>query len=88
MVVGARGGSYLPGAPRHPVEHHTRYLSDFFQGHFSVPAPTVIVTEWANSLVDPSLAGRRSDHEQSLRDALEAARASAREHGRALGAAS
>ena len=87
VVVGARGGTYLAGTPREPVEHHTRYLADFFRGHFSVPATTVVVAELANSLVDPALAHLKPTHESSLEAAITAARQSARAHGAALAVA-
>jgi FMN-dependent NADH-azoreductase len=86
VVVAARGGNYLPGMPRHPFDHHARYLSDFFQGHYNVPAPQVITVEWANSRVDPALADQRSAHDESVRAALEAAQASGLAHGSAVGA--
>jgi FMN-dependent NADH-azoreductase len=56
------------------MEHHLRYLSDFIQGHYSVPAPATIVAELSNARVDPALARFRTAHELSLAGALEAVR--------------
>jgi FMN-dependent NADH-azoreductase len=72
VVAYARGGSYLPGAPREPYDHHVRYLRDFFAGHYAIPASDihVIGAELTNSLVDPGLAERRPQHEASLAEAL------------------
>jgi FMN-dependent NADH-azoreductase len=66
VVVCARGGTYLPGTPRAPVEHATTYLRDFFDGHFAVTDVDVVAAELVNSLVDPLLADRRGEHEASL----------------------
>ncbi|MEV0087281.1 NAD(P)H-dependent oxidoreductase [Saccharopolyspora sp. NPDC050642] len=55
VVVNARGGSYLPGTPREPVDHQERYLRDFFAGHFSVDDVTFINSELTNALVDPRI---------------------------------
>ncbi|TQM39120.1 FMN-dependent NADH-azoreductase [Pseudonocardia cypriaca] len=66
VVVCARGGTYLPGTPRAPVEHATTYLRDFFDGHFAVTDVDVVAAELVNSLVDPLLADRRGEHDASL----------------------
>lgn len=39
-----------------------RYLSDFVQGHFGVPAPATITIDLSNSLVDPLLADAHERH--------------------------
>jgi FMN-dependent NADH-azoreductase len=70
VVVGARGGTYLPGTPRAPYDHEERYLRDFFAGHFAVEDVTFVHAELTNALVDPRLADRLGDHEASLADAL------------------
>ncbi|MFD8497252.1 FMN-dependent NADH-azoreductase [Amycolatopsis sp. NPDC059657] len=57
VVVGARGGSYAPGTPRAPFDHHERYLRDFFAGHYDVEDVTFLNAELTNALVDPRLAG-------------------------------
>ena len=74
VIVAARGGSYVPGSPRQGVEHQTRYLSDFVQGHFSVAEPEIVAVDLANARVDPLLAAHRRAHEESLAEALERAR--------------
>jgi FMN-dependent NADH-azoreductase len=75
VIVAARGGSYGPGSAKERVEHQTSYLSDFVQGHFSVAAPVIVAVDLANARVDPLLVHHRSDHEASLEDAFEQARA-------------
>ncbi|GAA2060506.1 NAD(P)H-dependent oxidoreductase [Catenulispora yoronensis] len=72
VIAYARGGSYLPGAPREPYEYQVRYLLDFFAGHYAIPAADVHVVgaELTNALVDPGLAARRPQHEDSLARAL------------------
>lgn len=72
VIAYARGGSYVPGAPREPFEYQVRYLRDFFAGHYAVAADDVHVigAELTNSLVDPALADRRAQHEASLAQAL------------------
>lgn len=84
VIAYARGGSYAPGAPREPYEYQVRYLRDFFAGHYAIPASDVHVVgaELTNSLVDPALAGRRTEHEASLDLAL----TEAAELGKAMGA--
>ncbi|MEU4420544.1 NAD(P)H-dependent oxidoreductase [Actinoplanes sp. NPDC024001] len=75
VVVGARGGSYAPGTPRAPFDHHERYLRDFFSGHFAVDDPVFVNAELVNSLVDAQLGHLRGKHDESVADALHAARA-------------
>ncbi len=75
VIVAARGGAYGPGTPKEGVEHQTRYLSDFVQGHFSVAEPELVAVDLANARVDPLLAHHRSEHEASVRAAFEQARA-------------
>lgn len=74
VIVAARGGSYAGGSPKEHVEHQTRYLSDFVQGHFAVAEPEVLAVDLANARVDPLLAHRRGEHERSLSDAFDRAR--------------
>lgn len=81
VVVAARGGWYGEGSPHAGVEHQTRYLSDFVQGHYGVRAPVTVTVDLANSRVDPLLADARDAHHLSYEAALEQARAA----GRALG---
>jgi FMN-dependent NADH-azoreductase len=80
-VVAARGGWYGEGSPKAGVEHQTRYLSDFVQGHFSVSSPSTITIDLGNSRVDPLLAGALDKHQVSY----EAALREARSVGRVLG---
>ena len=70
VVAGARGGTYLPGAPRAPYDHEERYLRDFFAGHFDVEDVVFVHAELTNALVDPRLADRRDAQEASLAAAL------------------
>ncbi|RZS40778.1 FMN-dependent NADH-azoreductase [Herbihabitans rhizosphaerae] len=56
VVAGARGGSYLPGTPREPFDHHERYLRDFIAGHYAVEDVEFVNSELTNVLVDPTLA--------------------------------
>jgi FMN-dependent NADH-azoreductase len=72
VIAGARGGTYLPGTPRAPYDHHERYLRDFLAGHFSVADVTFVNTELTNALVDPLLAARRGEHAASRDAALRA----------------
>jgi FMN-dependent NADH-azoreductase len=74
VVVGARGGSYAPGTPRAPFDHHERYLRDFFSGHFAIDDPVFINAELVNSLVDPRLRHLREKHGESAANALRTAR--------------
>lgn len=70
VVIGARGGTYLPGTPRAPFDHEERYLRDFFAGHFDVEDVEFVHAELTNTLVDPRLADRREAHEASLAEAM------------------
>lgn len=70
VVVGARGGTYLPGTPRAPYDHEERYLRDFFSGHFDVEDVVFVHAELTNALVDPRLADRLDAQEESLAAAL------------------
>ncbi|GAB1508756.1 FMN-dependent NADH-azoreductase [Actinophytocola sp. KF-1] len=70
VVVGARGGTYLPGTPRAPYDHEERYLRDFFAGHFDVEDVVFVHAELTNALVDPRLADRQDAHAASLAAAL------------------
>ncbi|MGW0732549.1 FMN-dependent NADH-azoreductase [Streptomyces sp. NPDC002851] len=76
VVAGARGGAYGPGMPREPYDHHERYLRHFFAGHYGVEGDDAVFlnTELVNSLLDPALAERRAQHEESRAAALAAAR--------------
>ncbi|WP_436771933.1 FMN-dependent NADH-azoreductase [Yinghuangia sp. YIM S09857] len=77
VVVSARGGAYGPGTPREPYDHQTRYLRDFFAGHYAVDpeeAVHVVHAELVNALVDPALAGRLGQHEESHAAALRSVR--------------
>ncbi|MFG3224015.1 FMN-dependent NADH-azoreductase [Kitasatospora sp. NPDC048194] len=82
VIASARGGSYRPGTPRAPFDHQERYLVDFFRGHYGVEDTLVIGTELANSTVDPALAERLPQHEQSLAAALAEAAAAGRRMAR------
>ncbi|MGW5053677.1 FMN-dependent NADH-azoreductase [Actinokineospora sp. NPDC004072] len=81
-VLGARGGTYAPGTPRAPYDHHERYLRDFFRGHFGVDDPVFITAELVNARVDPLLRVLRGKHEESADRALRAARELGREWAR------
>lgn len=70
VVVGARGGSYVEGAPRAPYDHHERYLRDFVAGHFGVADTRFVHTELTNARVDPLLADLLDAHHASSADAL------------------
>lgn len=70
VVVGARGGSYVEGAPRAPYDHHERYLRDFVAGHFGVHDTRFVHTELTNARVDPLLADLLDAHHASRADAL------------------
>lgn len=83
VIIGAQGGSYQPGRPRAPMEHHLRYLTDFIVGHYAVAPPVTVVAELGNARVDPGLAELRAAHEASLAAAYDAAT----QAGRALGSA-
>ncbi|VVJ16795.1 FMN-dependent NADH-azoreductase (EC [Amycolatopsis camponoti] len=71
VVAGARGGTYAPGTPRAPFDHHERYLRDFFAGHYDVDDVRFVHAELTNALVDPHLAAREADRVASRRQALE-----------------
>ncbi|WP_281689081.1 FMN-dependent NADH-azoreductase [Pseudonocardia thermophila] len=71
VVTSARGGAYGPGTPREPYDHQERYLRDFFAGHFRIEDVTFIHVELVNALIDPALAHRREQHEESLAAALQ-----------------
>ncbi|MEU8132007.1 FMN-dependent NADH-azoreductase [Streptodolium elevatio] len=77
VVVSARGGAYGPGTPREPYDHQERYLRDFFAGHYAIDPEEgvdVVNAELVNSLVDPGLAERRAQHEESAEAALRGVR--------------
>ncbi|MFD0339795.1 FMN-dependent NADH-azoreductase [Streptomyces sp. NPDC127117] len=74
VIASARGGAYGPGTPREPYDHQERYLRDFLAGHFAVDDPVFLSTELVNSRIDPSLAARRPQHDESRAAALTAAR--------------
>lgn len=73
VVASARGGSYLPGAPKAAFDHQARYLQDFAAGHFAITDISFLHTELANSVIDPHLADLRATHEVSLAQALKEA---------------
>ncbi|GAB2582251.1 NAD(P)H-dependent oxidoreductase [Streptomyces capparidis] len=75
VVTHARGGAYGPGTPKEAYDHQERYLRDFIRGHYAVEDVTFIGTELVNSRVDPALAARRAEHDESRAAALAAARA-------------
>ncbi|WP_409491774.1 FMN-dependent NADH-azoreductase [Amycolatopsis sp. cmx-11-12] len=83
VVAGARGGTYLPGTPREPVDHHERYLRDFFAGHYDVHDVTFLHSELTNALVDPRLSPRDPDRVASRETALRAAESFASADGAA-----
>ncbi|WP_097273260.1 NAD(P)H-dependent oxidoreductase [Streptomyces sp. TLI_55] len=74
VVASARGGSYLPGAPKAALDHQTRYLQDFAAGHFAITDVRFLHAELTNSVVDPLLTDLRPRHETSLSEALKQAR--------------
>ncbi|MFB7215043.1 FMN-dependent NADH-azoreductase [Streptomyces sp. NPDC056255] len=74
VIASARGGAYGPGTPREPYDHQERYLRDFLAGHFAIDDPVFLSTELVNSRIDPSLAARRTQHDESRAAALTAAR--------------
>ncbi|MFI1722408.1 FMN-dependent NADH-azoreductase [Streptomyces sp. NPDC020489] len=73
VVASARGGSYLPGAPKAAFDHQARYLKDFAAGHFAITDIRFLHAELANSVIDPHLADLRATHEASLAQALKEA---------------
>ena len=74
VIASARGGAYGPGTPREPYDHQERYLRDFLSGHFAIDDPVFLATELVNSRIDPALAARRAQHDESRATALAAAR--------------
>ncbi|HEY3465717.1 MAG TPA: NAD(P)H-dependent oxidoreductase [Amycolatopsis sp.] len=72
VIAGARGGTYAPGTPRAPFDHHERYLRDFIAGHYDVDDVRFVHAELTNALVDPHLAARDGDRKASLDAALAA----------------
>ncbi|MEV5607370.1 NAD(P)H-dependent oxidoreductase [Streptomyces sp. NPDC052225] len=79
VVASARGGSYLPGAPKAAFDHQARYLRDFAAGHLAITDVTFLYAELANSVIDPHLSDLRPRHEASLAEALKEARDLGRE---------
>lgn len=83
VIASARGGSYAPGAPKAPFDHQERYLKDFFSGHYAIEDTLILSVELANATVDPGLAERLPQHQESLaralKDAAETGRKLARE---------
>ncbi|WP_433577705.1 FMN-dependent NADH-azoreductase [Nocardia brasiliensis] len=80
VVTTARGGSYLPGAPKAAYDYQERFLRDFFAGHFAVHDTVFVNAELANARQDPALAHLRDKHDESYARALEAARDLAKEY--------
>jgi FMN-dependent NADH-azoreductase len=74
VVATARGGSYVPGAPKAPYDHQESYLRDFLAGHFAVDDVTFINAELVNARLDRALAHLRDAHEESHAAALKTAR--------------
>lgn len=72
VVAGARGGTYAPGTPRAPFDHHERYLRDFIAGHYDVDDVRFVHAELTNALVDPHLAARDGERAASREAALAA----------------
>ncbi|MEV4198293.1 FMN-dependent NADH-azoreductase [Micromonospora globbae] len=70
VVAGARGGSYVEGAPRAPYDHQERYLRDFLAGHFAVQDVRFVHAELTNARLDPGLAHLRDRHTASVTAAL------------------
>ena len=73
VIAGARGGTYAPGTPRAPFDHHERYLRDFIAGHYDVTDVRFLHAELTNALVDPLLAAREPERVASRQAALLAA---------------
>ncbi len=69
VIAGARGGTYAPGTPRAPFDHHERYLRDFIAGHYDVDDVRFVHAELTNALVDPHLAAREGERAASLEQA-------------------
>ncbi|WP_372668576.1 FMN-dependent NADH-azoreductase [Amycolatopsis kentuckyensis] len=72
VIAGARGGTYAPGTPRAPFDHHERYLRDFIAGHYDVDDVRFVHAELTNALVDPHLAARDGERIASREAALKA----------------
>ncbi|SFW90091.1 FMN-dependent NADH-azoreductase [Amycolatopsis australiensis] len=72
VIAGARGGTYAPGTPRAPFDHHERYLRDFIAGHYDVDDVRFVHAELTNALVDPHLAAREAERVASRAAALAA----------------
>jgi FMN-dependent NADH-azoreductase len=72
VIAGARGGTYAPGTPRAPFDHHERYLRDFIAGHYDVDDVRFVHAELTNALVDPHLAAREGERVASREAALKA----------------
>lgn len=72
VIAGARGGTYAPGTPRAPFDHHERYLRDFIAGHYDVDDVRFVHAELTNALVDPHLAAREGERAASREAALKA----------------
>jgi FMN-dependent NADH-azoreductase len=70
VIAGARGGTYAPGTPRAPFDHHERYLRDFIAGHYDVTDVRFVHAELTNALVDPLLAARELERVASREAAL------------------
>ncbi|MFV8052369.1 FMN-dependent NADH-azoreductase [Mycobacterium sp. 48b] len=82
VVATARGGAYSPGSPKAAFDYQERFLRDFVAGHYAVADTVFINAEMANALVDPALAQFRSVHDDSLTQALAAARDLGAEYAR------
>ncbi|MEU7783424.1 NAD(P)H-dependent oxidoreductase [Amycolatopsis sp. NPDC049159] len=72
VIAGARGGTYAPGTPRAPFDHHERYLRDFIAGHYDVDDVRFVHAELTNALVDPHLAAREDERVASREAAFRA----------------
>ncbi|MGW5718941.1 FMN-dependent NADH-azoreductase [Amycolatopsis sp. NPDC003865] len=72
VIAGARGGTYAPGTPRAPFDHHEHYLRDFIAGHYDVDDVRFVHAELTNALVDPHLAPRDGERKASREAALKA----------------
>ncbi len=70
VIAGARGGTYAPGTPRAPFDHHERYLRDFIAGHYDVDDVRFVTAELTNALVDPHLVAREGERVASREAAL------------------
>ncbi|QIS01348.1 FMN-dependent NADH-azoreductase [Nocardia brasiliensis] len=80
VVTTARGGSYVPGAPKAAYDYQERFLRDFFAGHFAVHDTVFVNAELANARQDPALAHLRDKHDESYARAIEAVRELAKEY--------